>query len=512
MQEEKIDEKEAAIERKFKNRLIWIIVVGIIVIAGAWFLNYTAVLEGAFGDKFGVVNSLFSGFAFAGIIITIYMQKHELELQRRELKETRNVFKKQSQIMTDQQNDNTFFNLLQNHRQLVDSLKTSEINYFKPVDFIETISGHQLLKRIADDWRNYFRSFSDSYLKRRIIDLDLYKFKNNIQIISSFSDVNTFYRELLNIHLFINSAIAEDRRFFYLSTLSNSLSNAEAFIFDSVYTAFPLEQNDIVWPALHYSEEKFVDFKQCELPTAHVYEKHIEGRGREVWIDHDSFVTSAELVILWNKSESGKKELFEILNLPLNEFEKVNITKFNIENCLKKSKLSIDQFPYLSKIELSHFTLVFKVFLEFQEREILLAFEAQLSSRKTRIANDVIAYQIDRFKVNETSDEVLDIIIKKAYATEILSVSDATLAKIPRINSCLRSYFEDNPTIDKACAEDLVGHFKRFGVFGRDISEASPIVDLLSELDSSFALHLIPYVVAEKSSRKIDWFFERLKP
>ncbi len=46
-------------------------------------------IRGQFGDKFGAINSLFSGLAFAGIIFTIFLQKRELSLQRQELKDTR---------------------------------------------------------------------------------------------------------------------------------------------------------------------------------------------------------------------------------------------------------------------------------------------------------------------------------------------------------------------------------------------------------------------------------------
>ena len=46
--------------------------------------------RGTFGDKFGAVNALFSGLAFAGLIVTLLYQKEELKLQREELKETRN--------------------------------------------------------------------------------------------------------------------------------------------------------------------------------------------------------------------------------------------------------------------------------------------------------------------------------------------------------------------------------------------------------------------------------------
>jgi hypothetical protein len=45
--------------------------------------------RGQFGDVFGAVNSLFSGFAFAGLIYAILLQREDLELQRKELEMTR---------------------------------------------------------------------------------------------------------------------------------------------------------------------------------------------------------------------------------------------------------------------------------------------------------------------------------------------------------------------------------------------------------------------------------------
>lgn len=48
--------------------------------------------RGTFGDKFGFINSLFSGLALTGIIISIYFQQIELKLQRDELSETRKEF------------------------------------------------------------------------------------------------------------------------------------------------------------------------------------------------------------------------------------------------------------------------------------------------------------------------------------------------------------------------------------------------------------------------------------
>lgn len=39
-------------------------------------------LRGVFGDKFGAINTLFSGFAFAGIIFTILIQIKDSKLKR----------------------------------------------------------------------------------------------------------------------------------------------------------------------------------------------------------------------------------------------------------------------------------------------------------------------------------------------------------------------------------------------------------------------------------------------
>lgn len=49
---------------------------------------------GTFGDSFGVLTCLFSGLAFAGMIITLLMQREELSLQREELELTRGEISK----------------------------------------------------------------------------------------------------------------------------------------------------------------------------------------------------------------------------------------------------------------------------------------------------------------------------------------------------------------------------------------------------------------------------------
>ncbi len=91
--------------------------------------------RGQFGDMFGAVNALFSGLAFAGLIITLILQRRELELQRQELALTRKEmedqtteFEKQNETLKIQRFENTFFNMLSQFQEVVNSLS---VRYMK---------------------------------------------------------------------------------------------------------------------------------------------------------------------------------------------------------------------------------------------------------------------------------------------------------------------------------------------------------------------------------------------
>ena len=61
-------------------------------------------LQGQFGDKFGAINALFSGLAFAGIIFTVL-------LQTREINDTKEAFQEQLRTAESQRFDSIFFQL-----------------------------------------------------------------------------------------------------------------------------------------------------------------------------------------------------------------------------------------------------------------------------------------------------------------------------------------------------------------------------------------------------------------
>jgi hypothetical protein len=123
--------------KKKEDKEFWIWIIGslfVVLILGLWYFNYCQLKDlkpderGTFGDMFGSVNAIYSGLAFAGIIFTILLQRKELGYQREELKETRQEFITQNKTLKAQRFENTFFNLVSLHNQIV-----NDIDYDKTV-------------------------------------------------------------------------------------------------------------------------------------------------------------------------------------------------------------------------------------------------------------------------------------------------------------------------------------------------------------------------------------------
>ena len=116
-------------------------IYGLLLVLSLWGLTFISFIfgddlgfihvgdRGTFGDMFGGLNALFSGLAFAGIILTIYMQRRELEFQREELRLTRITLNAQRKEMSAQnktlklqQFENTFFSMLRVLNDIVNSI------------------------------------------------------------------------------------------------------------------------------------------------------------------------------------------------------------------------------------------------------------------------------------------------------------------------------------------------------------------------------------------------------
>lgn len=127
--------KEEIKKETEKDLVYFSIAIAILIIIG-WIITYFTLEgekdRGTFGDMFGSLNALYSGFALAGIIITILLQRKELILQREELRETRGEFQIQNETLKIQRFENTFFNLLSLHHKIVDGIDFRRIKDNNP--------------------------------------------------------------------------------------------------------------------------------------------------------------------------------------------------------------------------------------------------------------------------------------------------------------------------------------------------------------------------------------------
>ena len=93
---------------KFRLVVWGVVVCGIVVIL--WLTNYwhlfheSETTRGTFGDMFGAVNALFSGLAFAGVVVAILLQGHQIEEARRQ---SRDAAEAQQKFFVEEARTNT---------------------------------------------------------------------------------------------------------------------------------------------------------------------------------------------------------------------------------------------------------------------------------------------------------------------------------------------------------------------------------------------------------------------
>ncbi len=195
--------------------------------------------RGAFGDKFGAVNALFSGLAFAGLIVTLLYQKEELKLQRDELKETRNElnaqkleFQEQNKTMKRQRFENTFFNMLSLQQEIVANISFDEVKTI--FDFNTHTQDEQ---RTSYNGRALFR---EMYLNLKV-SIDKKQFYQGVKgaiqannysaysYISATTRFDHYFRHLYRIFKYVDTSdlITEDERYDYACIIRSQLSDYE---------------------------------------------------------------------------------------------------------------------------------------------------------------------------------------------------------------------------------------------------------------------------------------------
>jgi hypothetical protein len=142
-------------QKWFRQNPVRIFVVAGIAVAFLWagsaLILWPAYCDiakrGQFGDQFGAINALFSGLAFAGIVVSLFLQRRDLSLQRRDLKMQRVELQKSREEFEQQNFQGIFFGLMKHQQDLFLNPKAT-VRYLKSnsVSDLETIneSGHTL--------------------------------------------------------------------------------------------------------------------------------------------------------------------------------------------------------------------------------------------------------------------------------------------------------------------------------------------------------------------------------
>ncbi|UPT76680.1 putative phage abortive infection protein [Sulfurovum sp. XGS-02] len=180
---------------------------------------------GLFGDSFNVLTSLFTGLAFAGVIISVELQRKELKSTRDELTGQKDALEKQKLEMEQQSFDNRFFQMLNRFNKIREKFVADEkivpngssrkqnhiLDFFN--GFCTTVSGSQNIETVAamfkdslflDDENEFKYYFINLYQILKFIDkfynerIDEAKFHTNMiraQLTSNES-------QLLFLHIF----------------------------------------------------------------------------------------------------------------------------------------------------------------------------------------------------------------------------------------------------------------------------------------------------------------------
>ena len=191
--------------------------------------------RGTFGDKFGAVNALFSGLAFAGLIYTIILQKEELSLQREELKQTREEmkqqtmqFEEQNKIIQIQRFETTFFNMMQYLQEITQGL-TITLNK-AVIKITLDASGRRI--RVPDTEAIDFSGkqvFEETYRDGvNLKNLIQSKGINGYNESDAISLYDHYFRYIYRIMKFVDDSILEYKdRYKYISILRAQLSRYE---------------------------------------------------------------------------------------------------------------------------------------------------------------------------------------------------------------------------------------------------------------------------------------------
>lgn len=201
--------------------LLLIILYGILLICLTWPIDsFTISNAGVFGDSFGVLTSLFSALAFGGVAFTVLSQREEMRTQKQELALQRKEAEEGRKEIYKQGFENTFFQMLKLHNQIVMEIKKKRFNPDRSTYFVE---GRDAIDDLKKTLVQILKTVHPDAKPEDIsMEYDRFHVLHGYQL-------SHYFRFLYNIFRFLSESKI-DNKILYARLVRAQISNQELFI------------------------------------------------------------------------------------------------------------------------------------------------------------------------------------------------------------------------------------------------------------------------------------------
>lgn len=246
-------------------------------------------VRGQFGDLFGSVNALFSGLAFVGLVITIIQQRHDLQLQRQAIDESKKDINQQNETMKIERFENTFFKMIEAQQSIVNDLYAADSHKeWVKQDDSSGRSANEVLTKDEYRGRNLFyyvfklceheivnHIFPGSSMRPGLYSVIKFRGKAYFDDYMTTTMFDHYFRHLYTILKFIeeNDWLGEDKQYQYATFVRATLSRYELVM---------LYYNGFFHPKMKKMMERYCllnNIRKDLLPMSLEYSNYLERGG-----------------------------------------------------------------------------------------------------------------------------------------------------------------------------------------------------------------------------------------
>lgn len=241
--DDKKKESDSIILYGFISSILIIIILG----STYFFLKDNLKDRGTFGDMFGFANSLFTGFSFVVLIVTILLQRRD--------------FKTQQSLLNIQAFESTFFNLIHRHHEIVLNSEKAITNRIRRGEE-ETVT--ETRKKGTDVFQTIYTT-----LVHAIKHHDGFSDKVNAMVYKGYWDILGYYYRSIELIVKLvdeSESLSEKDKIKYIDIIKAQLSEYETVM---IFYHFLAEKNRSY--KLLAEKYTFFEFINPELVTDDIY-------------------------------------------------------------------------------------------------------------------------------------------------------------------------------------------------------------------------------------------------